>query len=526
MKLPVNGLGQYGVLSSLDAADEYLPLSAWTAANNVKFENGFIEKFAGEKAVFDALTISPRFLMPVPTTSAYFWVYLGTAKAFATDGTSHFDITRATGGDYSATGANVWTGCVLGGVPICNNFNDDPQMWLPPNGGTDLALLSNWPASTKCRALRAYKNYLIALDVTKAGTRYPQMVKWSHPADPGTVPTSWDHTDPTKEAGEYPTSETAGANVDCAVLGGVNMIYKDDSIWTMQWVGGVSVFRITPLISTFGILARNCVGELPGFRHVVFGQDDIVVFDGRGLQSILDRKYKRALYNAIDTTNYAASFTVVYPAQTSVWFCFPRSGSAFCNAALVWNWKDNTLTFRDLANVAHGAAGIINDSTVVLTWDADTQPWDLDNSIWDADPFNPAALSLLMANASGNKLLQIDQTETFTGVPFTAYVERTGLGYPVKVDAPPDYTNMKYVTKLWPHLIGPTGTAVEISVGSQEVINGPVTWESTETFIIGQDLFVEPMVSARIHTLRVRSTGSQTWRMHGYDVEFVHVGEL
>ena len=39
------------------------------------------------------------------------------------------------------------------------------------------------------------QNYLIALDLTKSGTRYPHMVKWSAAADPGTVPASWDETD-------------------------------------------------------------------------------------------------------------------------------------------------------------------------------------------------------------------------------------------------------------------------------------------------------------------------------------------
>ena len=44
-----------------------------------------------------------------------------------------YDVTRASGGDYSATAAENWTSTIIGGVLVMTNGFDDPQYWALTN---------------------------------------------------------------------------------------------------------------------------------------------------------------------------------------------------------------------------------------------------------------------------------------------------------------------------------------------------------------------------------------------------------
>jgi len=257
--------------------------------------------FAGTAEVIPS---APHWLLPWRTLTQKLWIYSGVDKCYQTDGVTHADITRYTtspgDNDYTAGARPLWTGGVLHGVPVMNHRNgtDYPQQW-------DSALarmkdLENWPINTYAKVLRTYKNFLIALDITKGSTRYPFMVKWSDIADPGSVPASWDETDATTIAGENTLAQTNGWLVDCAPLGDLNVIYKQDSIWGMQHIGGVNVFRFYEISQSIGALAPRCIKEFYR-KHLVVGQNDIVLFDGGQPKSIVNKRMRRWFYNNINT---------------------------------------------------------------------------------------------------------------------------------------------------------------------------------------------------------------------------------
>ena len=225
MILPVSNVGQFGIASDLQPHE--MPLNAWSGGQNVRFRDGYVEKFKGYSEVFVTPLWTPYWLLPAPFGSSFFWLYASLAKVGATDMSTHADITRLAG-DYSATADISWTGDVLGGIPVITNGVDPPQMWNLPSLSTKLSNLTNWPANYTCRVIRTFKQFLIALDIVKAtSTRYPQMVKWSHPADPQTVPVSWDETDATKDAGEFNLSETGDFAIDAFSLRDIKVIYKE-----------------------------------------------------------------------------------------------------------------------------------------------------------------------------------------------------------------------------------------------------------------------------------------------------------
>ena len=117
-----------------------------------------------------------------------------------------YDITRASGA-YSTDVTENWTATVIGGVLVMTNGVDDPQFWAltagVPATSTKMADLTYWPASTECKSLRAFRSFLVSLNVTKSNVNYPRLVKWSTEAATQLIPASWDETSATVDAGEY-----------------------------------------------------------------------------------------------------------------------------------------------------------------------------------------------------------------------------------------------------------------------------------------------------------------------------------
>ena len=226
--LKVPAVGQYGVNRDLSAHE--LPNNAWTNALNIRFVDGMAAQVLGYKELYPSASVIPYHLLPVDVAGIRTWIYAGAAKMYTVvNGSVHTNITRQTTGvdvDYTAV-RNSWTSSVLGGIPILNNGFDAPQMWALTGKAT---ALTNWPANNTASAMRTYKNSLIALNITKSGTNYPYMVKWSHPADAGTVPTTWDVADASKDAGEYDLSEGYDTIVDGLPLRDSFIIYKQSSI--------------------------------------------------------------------------------------------------------------------------------------------------------------------------------------------------------------------------------------------------------------------------------------------------------
>lgn len=522
--IPVNAVGEHGVI--LDRKPHELPLNAWSSALNVRFRDNYAEKFLGE-ATYVVPSIVPYFLLPVPTDTDYFWLYAGLNKVYAFDGVTHSNITRQSVGvdvNYAATAALNWTGGLLNGTPILNNGVDLPQMWLPTNTSTKLSALTNWNANHTCRAMRPFKSFLVALDITKTGIRYPHMVKWSHPADTGSIPASWDETDPTKDAGEYSLAETSGYVVDSVPLRDVNIVYKEDAIYLMQYIGGVYIFRFSALSKIIGILSRRCAVEFTPGHHAAFCVGDVVRHDGQQVQSIVDAKTRKWLFDNIDGTAYEQCFVVNYATRQEVWFCFPTLGSSIPNRAMVWNWGSNTITFRQLNDVSHIATGLLTEG--FTPWDSRGETWDAASGVWDVRPYSPTALSLVQARTSATLLSQAESTNDFTGAAMTSTLERTGITVPFKAGQPPDFSTYKFLRSLWPRIEGTDGGQIMITVGTQQQIDGAVTWESPVTYTIGTTNKIDCRCAGRLLAVRFESNTSLDWRLHGYEMDIQFGGRF
>ena len=101
-----------------DISSYELPEDKWSDGNNVQFDNDKTAKVKGHLQVFGTPTVAPYWLMQFDTATTNSWIYPGLTKIYRvhTSGasTTHTDLTRTSGGDYSAAAASGWNGGVLG----------------------------------------------------------------------------------------------------------------------------------------------------------------------------------------------------------------------------------------------------------------------------------------------------------------------------------------------------------------------------------------------------------------------------
>ena len=519
--IPITDVGRFGIVK--DVEERELPPEAWTEGNNVSFRDGKVGRFEGYTEILDPPSVNPAFIIGVYASTEFYWLYTGLSKAYVENAGVHTNVTNA-GGDYTTSNARDWNGGLLQGIPVLTNGADNPQTWTGLVPSSALVDLPNWPSNFLCKIIRPFGPYLFALNITDASTVYPHRLRWSHPADPGTIPSSWDITDATRDAGEVDLTDVDSGQIREALkLGNSLVIYKDESTWVSRFIGGNDVFNFSDPLTVSGILAPRCATNVTLRRkssvHFVKTGDDLIVFDGQVAESIIDRKLRRFINNDIDSTNYLNAFCFTDVNNQEAFFCYPTSGSTYPDKAVVWNYKDGTTTIRDFAGIARAIGPV--EAVAAGTWDADSGIWDTDPDPWGT--FNRR--QVLIADFSGDKFYRFAAGNTFNGSVISSSVERTGLallGRDRQGRFIVDYEKRKLGKRIWPQI---TGGPVSVQLGAQEEEGGTVTWQPAQTFTPDTDQkYLDFTANGRL--LAVRITSTNDWQMSGYGIEVEDLGLL
>lgn len=572
---------------NLDLPTEELKAGVWSSASNMRFVNGYAQRFDGISRIFDATSITPYYLTYYQKPGGRYWVHAGTGKVFSDDGTTRTEITRigtaaitslthvtttatltttaphgmstsdtievygaspnAYNGTFTITvtgpsvftytmtsdpGANAtnvghllldgavaldftgarddrWSGGVLGGVLVLNNGVDAPQYWTGTNA---LRTLPAWNATHTAQVLVPFKSYLVALDITKGSTRYPNMVKWSSAAVPGSLPVSWDETDVTIDAGEVDVAETPDYLVDALQLGDTLILYKQRSAYVMRLIGQPYIFQVQKLPGDAGMLARGCAVATP-LGHVVLTAGDVVLNNGSGMQSIADGQVRRAIFSNFSTEHYQRAFVTSNPQKNEVLVCYPSADATDCDIAMVWNWKTQTWGQRDITGTHFGATGQI-DEAAISSWDSDDESWDLDTSSWSEDPYSPNESRLLLAQTA--RIGAFDVSSSDDGVnALTGTLERTGMW----ID---DSDVNKLLRSVIPRIDATKGAVVTVQAGANDLPSEAMRWSDAVSFTVGQDLRAYTFAQGKYLGLRISC--SAPWRMRSTGMDIIKTG--
>lgn len=370
---PVRRLGSAGIVPDVFPADLENP-SAFTGGVNVRFKNGQVSRAPVFRGIAD-LAIEPCHILAVPpSSSGYEEVIVVSAdysKFLRLNGEVLEDLSPP-GQTGSATGQVVTSG-FLGGVTYVNRESHAPLCKRPMDD--TFVPLPNWPSGDYCRVLRPYKDQLIALGVTKQGTFFPTMVRWSDFAYFGDAPSSWDPGDPTKSAGENIVNEMTHTLVDGRSLRDHFALYCTSSVWLMDYVGGNDIYVFRKVFDDRGVINANCVVQVGGM-HYVFDRSDIYVHDGVTERSICDERTKGFIFGSLDYSKAHLCFVQHDPKLNEVRFSYVgqddftgfQNASTGCNRQAVYNYTNDSWTFYDVPNIVSGTrAALISGST----WDED-----------------------------------------------------------------------------------------------------------------------------------------------------------
>lgn len=494
-----------------DLMPEELPENVWTSVQNMRFRNGFAQKFGGIANIFDAPTVTPYYVAPYTTQTTRYIVHAGTDKVFVDDGTTRTDITPAS--DFTGTQDDRWSGGAFNGILLINNSVEIPHYW-DGNIANNLAALTGWNANWRCKFIKPFKNYVIAGNITKSGTAYPSMVKWSDEAVPGAVPASWDETDPALNAGEQDLGETPDVLIDAMQLGDQMILYKERSMYAMQFIGAPFIFRFQRLPGDDGILSRGCVTNTPK-GHVVLTSNDVVIHQGQGTQSIADGRVRQFIFDNLNKTVFGRAFVCTNPPTNEVFICFPSSESENCDLMAVWNWKDNTWGFRTLTNVTYGDACQINTDAAFFNWSQDSQTWADDTTTWSQSEFSPNEYRLIFARTTAISAFDISTQDD--GVAIPASLERTAIQFG------DPYSN-KLIRSLYPRIDAPAGTVINVSVGGSMTANTAPTYSTPVPFTVGSQIKIDSFATGRFLAVKFESTADVVWRIRSYDIDLVQTG--
>lgn len=495
-----------------DQVDYNLPEGFFSNSTNVRFRDDSAEKCKGNQAVFGSLSATAIWANNIGDGTTSYFAYANEAVVYATDGTTHSQISTAS---YNAPTALGYTGGEFHGFQILNDTVLVPQRWAPALSNK-VRDLDNWPASTFCKVIRPYGNFLVAMRITQDAVYNPRLLRWSDAAAFGALPSSWDYTDPTNQAGITELGHSDDYIVDGKTLRDSFIVYKQASTFLMTPIGGLDVFAFRELFTESGMLSEGCVA---GFNqnHFVLSDHDVVIHDGSAVQSVADKRIRRAIFNSINPQRFDRCFVIPNRRERQIYVCIPETGNNFPNIAWVWSIPDNSWHKQELGgNISHADEGIVIGAD--LTIDGMSGTIDGLTGAIDDSTFTPFSRRLVLFSGLLKKALQQDTGETFDGTTMQCSLERSNIGLTR------DVGSVKSVKRVFPKVIGTAGDSFKIYVGSRMAIDMPVTYQGPFTFVVGTDYKIDCRASGRYISLRFDTAVTNSWRLSGFDVEFDTTG--
>ena len=538
MRYPIRALGAVGLVKDISPYD--LPPNAWSEARNVRFDQGRItrapifRKFLATEDIYEPTFGFDLYNFQGENLDSFILID-GNGEPFLLENEV---LTSLVPLDHQVISARLqpYTAANLGQVFYYNHPVSGPYYLTP--GMTEFDNLPDWNAGWRAAALRPFKDFLIALNVTKSGQSNPYLVKWSDLTLAGAPPASWDITSTTNSAGENPLFELDTPLVDGLSLRNDFIIYSRSQVYLMEYIGGPFIFQFRKIFNEGGMINQNCAVEHNG-THYVFGVDDIYVHDGISKRSIVEQKMRREVFNQINTDYLNRCFVHHSPRLNEVMFfyvsrtqdtAFP--GTVGCNKALVFNYASNTLYEYEVNNVFSSFNGTISKT---LTWSAaETLGLTYNNiggSYADLVDTVSERHTVLLAGAplggtaDAGKVLVMDFADRGV-VPLPADPDSTPTPVLSRIgidmdEMGSDLETRKMITRVFPQLYveNTQDATVALRFGKQEFPSGAISWAAPVVYNPETQYKVDVRLSGRYLAIAIEPSKMNDFEVSGYDLE-------
>lgn len=528
----IRNLGKHGVLTDPDAYD--LPPEAFSLGVNVRFRNGKVTSAPVFRKVKTLGTDQPRFTFAANPASGLDLLFIGyqNGRVFRYNGSTETDYTIS-GYSNSAVEAR-WTSTTLANILYVNRQDRAP--WYLRASDTQFQNLASagWDATWTAGLLRSCSGALVALNVTKGATNYPQMVKTSSIPLSGTVPVSWDQTTPSTLATENILAEMQGPITDAAAYGNSLIIYGLKEAWLMAADNSALVYGYAKLPFQKGSLNANCSIEIDG-KVYVFGPDDIWRHDTVGEESICDKKTRDFIFSSINLSKSRYFFVSHNPQLKELTFNYISGdrATAFtnptdgCNRQAVYSYSENNWSFDDVPQVFSACNANLD---TVSTWAAVPGTWDNTGSSWldQEDSFKRTPVYVGQANATYGlstalyafDLYGIGSTVNFpvdTNATQPRYLERDGIDLD---EVGVDLRDCKDLASIYPQArLGAGSAPLMIAAGAADGFNQQPTFTDYQPYD-GVTLYkLDYNIAGRWLSLRYKFSDYKELTISGIDLD-------
>ena len=534
--LPIRNLGDAGVIT--DISNHNLPTNAFTMGVNVRFDEGMVSRAPVFRRIKDSLGFNPRFVFGVQPDTGFDSVIM-VSNDYVIKEYANGSVSDRTGSISGADAAVAYTGTTLADVTYINRSDRVPVYRLNSNTG-NFADLTNWDSTWRAGSLRSFGDQLVALNITEGSTEFPNRVRFSNIATANSIPDSWDATDATKSTGFNDLVQMKTPIVDGMTLGSNFIIYSEDQVWMMEFVGGTFIMNFRKLFTDIGMINQNCAVEIEG-KHYVFGMDDIYMHDGSTYQSIADQKVKNFIFKGINYSKANRCYVQHNQVLGEVYFCYNSSDEHVgfpnadrCNRAAVYNYTKGTWSFYDLPNTSAGtsanASGVVTYTTAAsdLTYDA------VGGSYLDQeDSFGKHVMMVGEDNSddgiSSDKLYILDLADTgMSSFPLDTegtkqpYLEREGLDLD---EAGIPLSGYKVINRLYPQgcTLNPD-KEVEFTFGATDLSGDLPVYTNTVTFDWGTDHKIDTRIAGRYISYKMTYDDNKDFQLTGFDMDVTATG--
>lgn len=279
---------------------EYLPdLPAFdnpgaTVANNVIPEVTGYRPFPSQSVIStDAIDARCRGAIAAKDKSGAIFSYVGNAsKLYVYSSSAHTD--RSIVGGYSTT--EFWEFVKWGEKIIATNYADAIQ--IITMGGAAFANLGGSPP--KARHIAVVREFVVLGNIDD-GTAKPNVVRWSGTGNEATWAAS---ASTLADSQELIADGAIGGGAIQAIRGGeYGVIFQENAIWKMTFIGSPLVFQFDQVHSGIGTPARNSPVQI-GDSIYFLGQDGWYRIDGgQSISPIGANKIDRTFWDGVDKSS-------------------------------------------------------------------------------------------------------------------------------------------------------------------------------------------------------------------------------
>tara|TARA_R100001086_G_scaffold250068_1_gene193188 strand:+ start:9495 stop:11681 length:2187 start_codon:yes stop_codon:yes gene_type:complete len=393
-------------------------------------------------------------------------------------------------------------------------------------------VISRNPIATSCGVIRSFGNFLVAgnlKETTTAGVvrSLPGVVRTSDVAVPGSVPQNWNpFAAGTNTADEFTLSDTATVQ-DLVQLQGNMYIYTNTSIHNLRLTNSiVTPVAFSPVTSQYGAQTTAGVVEFNG-KHLVVGSNDIYLFSGNpgNITSIADTKVRDYFYKHLNNAKANKLFILRNQKEDEIWINYPKityndngtinNSSTVCNEALIYNYRLNNWTVRDLNGIVSGVIAPVKGAVNA------ERPWS-DTTV-SFDKLFPVFAQVCTSGTSnsGSSILAADIGYTHrvldnTDDPYTSFLERKNLSI-----TPEFYTEAFSSIAL---LTQGTGTLNVKTISSNSpgaTIDFTSSSTNTNTFNVATSYKSDARLNGRFISYKIDdgTTTSTSWNLSGIQIE-------